>query len=162
MTGSCCESGKYFLVGAIGVLLIGNVFSSPLPAKDGFGEEWESNNEIDQVTAAIIEETDQSTERTTTTTERTITTSSTTTEQVITTSSTTTEYPYAAIAAIYSSPPDKTLYMQYASGTHDFRVGHNQDEVKRTIEEYQYHFERVEKGLPPTTKRGFHAPPNNY
>uniref|UniRef100_A0A182NUL1 Uncharacterized protein n=1 Tax=Anopheles dirus TaxID=7168 RepID=A0A182NUL1_9DIPT len=67
----------------------------------------------------------------------------------LSTSSTTTEYPYAAIAKVFSSPPDRTGTIQYAAGRHKFNIAPNEDEQKRLLEEYYYHFERVEKNLPP-------------
>ncbi|XP_035914934.1 uncharacterized protein LOC118513379 [Anopheles stephensi] len=131
MAGSVCESGKYFPVGLIGILLIGATLGSPLPQQDDY-----SSNEIDYEVSVPI------------------TTTST--------STTTTEYPYAAIARAYSSPPDKVGTIQYSSGVHKFRVGHDEDEQKRLLEEYYYHFERVEKNLPPTTQKYNFAPPSKY
>lgn len=65
------------------------------------------------------------------------------------TSTTTTEYPYAAIAKLYAKPRDKVGTIAYSSGVHKFRIGPGEDEQKRLLEEYHYHFERVEKNLPP-------------
>ncbi|XP_050078784.1 uncharacterized protein LOC126565631 [Anopheles maculipalpis] len=136
MVGSICESGKYFPVGLIGILLIGATLGSPLPQQD------EISNEIDQVATLIT------------------TTSSSSSGS--STSSTTTEFPYEAVAKIYSSPPDKVGTLQYSSGVHKFRIGPNENEQKRLLEEYYYHFERVEKNLPPTTRKYNFEPPKKY
>nr|XP_040239809.2 uncharacterized protein LOC120960014 [Anopheles coluzzii] len=130
------EGGQYFLVCLIGAILIGATRGSPLPER----EDVEGSMDTDRVNSLAA----------------------TTSTEGSTSTTTTTEYPYAAIAKLYAKPRDKVGTLAYSSGVHKFRIGPGEDEQKRLLEEYHYHFERVEKNLPPTTERYNFAPPNKY
>lgn len=67
--------------------------------------------------------------------------------------SSTTEHPHNAIGRIYATPTDKPGGIRHAAGVHQFRIGPDEDERKRILDEYYYHFVRVEKNLPHTTER---------
>ncbi|XP_041774961.1 uncharacterized protein LOC121595236 [Anopheles merus] len=137
MAGAGSRGGQYFLVCLIGALLIGVTRGSPLPER----QDVEGSMDTDRVSSLAA---------------------TTPTEGSTSTTTTTTEYPYAAIAKLYAKPPDKVGTIAYSSGVYKFRIGPEEDEQKRLLEEYHYHFERVEKNLPPTTKRYNFAPPNKY
>uniref|UniRef100_A0A182KC21 Uncharacterized protein n=1 Tax=Anopheles christyi TaxID=43041 RepID=A0A182KC21_9DIPT len=102
-------------------------FASPLPEQWDVGE---GNGEVDRVSNVS-------------TTSRS--------DDSIASTTTTTEYPYEAVAKLFASPQDKVGTIAYSSGVHKFRIGPNEDEQKRLLEEYYYHFERVEKNLPPVS-----------
>lgn len=147
MAGNVCRSEKYVLVVLIGALFIGTILGNPIPRKDD-----ESNDileqriiDFDQLTAIINSNEDlsvQSSERQT--------------------STTTTEHPDNKLAKLFAQPTHKMSSLRYASGVHKFQVGPNEDEDKRTLEEYRYFFERAEQNLPPTTQRSHFAPQRNF
>uniref|UniRef100_A0A182PH44 Uncharacterized protein n=1 Tax=Anopheles epiroticus TaxID=199890 RepID=A0A182PH44_9DIPT len=120
-------AGKYFPVCLIGALLIGATLGSPLPQQR---ISKEGSDESDRASSSSL-----------------------ITSAASSTTTTTTEYPYEAVARALAPPPDRFGSLSYSSGRHTFRIGHKEDEQKRVLEEYYYHFERVEKNLPPEGKK---------
>uniref|UniRef100_A0AAG5CWN1 Secreted protein n=1 Tax=Anopheles atroparvus TaxID=41427 RepID=A0AAG5CWN1_ANOAO len=75
----------------------------------------------------------------------------------------TTEDLNKVLGRIYSPISDKPGRIQFSGGVHSFRIKDGEDENKRLLEEYNYHFVRVEQNLPHTTLRQDRfRPPSKY